>query len=88
MDLNYIAAKLQSLKDDGLYRARVQADSGCKPLVQTKGQTRLAFNSNDYLGLASDPRVIEAFKEGVSLYGAGSGASHLISGHGKAHAVL
>jgi 8-amino-7-oxononanoate synthase len=88
MNLNFIAAKLQNLKDNGLYRTRVQADSGCKPLVETKGRTRLAFNSNDYLGLASDPRVIEAFKEGVSLYGVGSGASHLISGHGKAHALL
>lgn len=44
--------------------------------------------SNDYLGLASHPRIVAALKEGADLYGAGSGASHLISGHSRAHAQL
>jgi 8-amino-7-oxononanoate synthase len=48
----------------------------------------LAFCSNDYLGLAAHPRVVEALREGASLYGAGSGASHLVSGHSRAHAQL
>jgi 8-amino-7-oxononanoate synthase len=48
----------------------------------------LGFCSNDYLGLAAHPRVTEALREGVQLYGAGSGASHLVSGHSRAHAVL
>jgi 8-amino-7-oxononanoate synthase len=48
----------------------------------------LAFCSNDYLGLAAHPRVVEALREGAQLYGAGSGASHLISGHSRAHAIL
>ena len=48
----------------------------------------LAFCSNDYLGLAAHPRIVEALKEGADLYGAGSGASHLISGHSRAHAQL
>jgi 8-amino-7-oxononanoate synthase len=48
----------------------------------------LAFCSNDYLGLAAHPRVVAALREGAAIYGAGSGASHLISGHSRAHALL
>jgi 8-amino-7-oxononanoate synthase len=52
------------------------------------GQSMLAFCSNDYLGLAADPRVVEAMQRGAAIYGAGSGASHLISGHSQAHSAL
>jgi 8-amino-7-oxononanoate synthase len=52
------------------------------------GRAMLAFCSNDYLGLAAHPRVVEALREGAALYGAGSGASHLVSGHSRAHALL
>jgi 8-amino-7-oxononanoate synthase len=48
---------------------------------------RLVFCSNDYLGLAHDVRVIEAFREAASG-GVGSGASHLITGHGAGHHAL
>jgi len=47
-----------------------------------------AFCSNDYLGLANHPALIEALVEGVKRYGVGSGASHLISGHSIAHELL
>lgn len=50
--------------------------------------TFLSFNSNDYLGLASDPRVCAAFEEGIQRYGVGGGASHLISGHFDSHHLL
>ena len=46
----------------------------------------LAFCSNDYLGLASHPaRGRGACAKAPRCYGAGSGASHLISGHSRAH---
>lgn len=48
----------------------------------------LAFCSNDYLGLASHPVIREALAAGAQRWGAGSGASHLISGHSRAHAAL
>lgn len=48
----------------------------------------LAFCSNDYLGLASHPELVEALAEGARRWGAGSGASHLVSGHSLAHAEL
>jgi len=46
------------------------------------------FCSNDYLGLANHPKLVSALAEGAKLYGVGSGASHLISGHSVAHDLL
>ena len=47
-----------------------------------------AFCSNDYLGLANHPDLIQALAQGAAKYGVGSGASHLISGHSSAHELL
>jgi len=44
--------------------------------------------SNDYLGLASHPEVIRAFVIAAEKYGVGSGASHLVTGHGAEHEAL
>ena len=73
--------QLDSLKQQQLWRRRWNADTPCAPKVHVEGHELIAFCSNDYLGLAADPLVIEALREGASIYGAGSGASHLISGH-------
>jgi 8-amino-7-oxononanoate synthase len=48
----------------------------------------LAFCSNDYLGLANHPQVVAAFKRGADIYGVGSGAAHLVTGHSAAHHAL
>lgn len=83
-----LAHQLQLLDKQGLYRQRRTIDSPCGPHLHSEGRSMLAFCSNDYLGLAADPRVIEALRYGAQRYGAGSGASHLISGHSRAHALL
>jgi 8-amino-7-oxononanoate synthase len=80
--------RLQQLDAQGLRRARRIADTPCAPRVEIADREMLAFCSNDYLGLASHPRVIEALREGATRYGAGSGASHLVSGHSRTHAEL
>jgi 8-amino-7-oxononanoate synthase len=80
--------ELQALDLHGLRRRRRVAESACDVRMQCDGQDMLAFCSNDYLGLAAHPAVTAALCEGVERYGAGSGASHLISGHSRAHAVL
>ncbi len=80
--------QLDHLQQLGLRRRLRTACTPCAPLVQVEGRSTLAFASNDYLGLAAHPQVMAALREGVDLYGAGSGASHLISGHSKAHALL
>lgn len=56
--------------------------------VRAPVQALLSFSSNDYLGLANHPRVVAAFAEGVMRWGAGSGASHLVSGHALPHRQL
>ena len=57
-------------------------------LVRVDGRELLNFSSNDYLGLAADPRIGDALKAGVDRWGTGAGASHLISGHTRAHEDL
>jgi 8-amino-7-oxononanoate synthase len=81
-------AELQQLDRHSLRRRRRVADTPCAPRVTVDGRDMLAFCSNDYLGLAAHPRLVEALREGATRYGVGSGASHLISGHSRAHAVL
>jgi 8-amino-7-oxononanoate synthase len=46
------------------------------------------FCSNDYLGLSGHPEVVRAFVEAAAKYGVGSGASHLVTGHGVEHEAL
>ena len=52
------------------------------------GRRLVDFSSNDYLGLAAHPALAAAMAECASRCGAGSGASHLVSGHGREHAAL
>ena len=80
--------QLRALDEQALTRQRRVVDSPCAPRLVVEGRDVLGFCSNDYLGLAAHPRVIAALAEGAHLYGAGSGASHLISGHGRAHQLL
>lgn len=86
--LRQLNQQLQTLDQHNLIRQRRTVDSPCGPRVQVDGRELLAFCSNDYLSLANHPAIKQALQEGVELYGAGSGASHLISGHGRAHVQL
>jgi len=86
--LNTLEARLHDLKERNLIRQRRTVESPCGPRLVVDGRPMLCFSSNDYLSLAGHPRVTEALREGVAQYGAGSGASHLISGHSRAHAQL
>jgi 8-amino-7-oxononanoate synthase len=86
--LDVLQAQIDKLDAQGLRRRRRTAETACAPEVRVDGQRVLSFNSNDYLGLAADARIAAALQEGVRLYGAGSGASHLVSGHSKAHEEL
>lgn len=53
------------------------------------GQTSIYnFSSNDYLGFANHPRLIQALSEGAKRWGVGAGAAHLVSGHTDVHHEL
>ena len=89
MDLiAHLDRQLRELDERSLIRRRRTVDTPCAPRLVIEGRPMLAFCSNDYLGLAAHPALVEALREGASLYGAGSGASHLISGHSRAHELL
>ncbi|MCE2405882.1 MAG: 8-amino-7-oxononanoate synthase [Pseudomonadales bacterium] len=83
-----LESQLDALRQRQLFRTRrvVQSPQGRE--IDVDGRTLLNFSSNDYLGLASDPRIAEAFQAGIKTWGTGSGASHLISGHTAAHCAL
>lgn len=85
--------RLQAIAEQGQTRLRRTAHSptavhqwaslpGQEPLRQ------LHFCSNDYLGLASHPSVVQALVDGARRHGVGSGASHLVTGHHAAHETL
>jgi 8-amino-7-oxononanoate synthase len=86
--LNKLNQQLQALDQQSLIRKRRTVDSPCGPRVLVEGREMLAFCSNDYLGLANHRKIKLALQEGAAIYGVGSGASHLISGHVRAHAML
>ncbi len=70
------------------YRVRPFVQSPQTPEIQVDGRRLTAFCSNDYLGLATHPKVIEAFQQAANRYGVGSGASHLVCGHSEEHHKL
>ena len=85
-----LAAELAALAAAGRSRQRrtVAAREPGGVRVSVAGRACLAFCSNDYLGLADHPRVVDAFCAAARKWGVGSGASHLVSGHDAEHATL
>jgi 8-amino-7-oxononanoate synthase len=83
-----LEAGLAELESRALTRRRRVADTPCAPRIRIDGRDLVAFASNDYLGLANHPRLIEAIADGARRYGAGSGGSHLLGGHSRAHVRL
>ncbi|MBM1190790.1 8-amino-7-oxononanoate synthase [Pseudomonas weihenstephanensis] len=83
-----LTARLAARRADNLYRQRPLLESPQGPQVVVDGQPLLAFCSNDYLGLANHPQVIEAWQAGASRWGVGGGASHLVIGHSRPHHAL
>ncbi|MDC8803873.1 8-amino-7-oxononanoate synthase [Halomonas pacifica] len=76
-----LSARLASQREAGLWRTRLT-------MTPAPGSRVRDFASNDYLGLARDPRLAEAQAEGGRRFGAGAGASHLVSGHLLPHQLL
>lgn len=83
-----LSAALVQRREQGLYRQRLTLDSAQGPSVRVDGRSYLNFCSNDYLGLAAHPQVVESFRRAAIQYGVGSGASHLVCGHSRPHHQL
>jgi 8-amino-7-oxononanoate synthase len=73
--------RLAELKQDGLLRRRRLAGTPCGPEMLIDGKPMLSFASNDYLGLASHSRLIDAATQAMLRYGVGAGASEFLGGH-------
>ena len=86
--MNDIHERLDEIRERGLYR-KLRCVSGPQgPRVLLDGRPVLLLCSNNYLGLADHPRVREAAAEAAMRYGAGAGASRLVSGNMTIHRRL
>ncbi len=80
--------ELERRRRTGLYRKPRLLASPQGPEVVVEGRRLVNFSSNDYLGLAADPRLAGALAEGAARWGCGAGAAHLVTGHSEPHQAL
>ena len=80
---DWLAAEAEAREDAGLTRRLVDSDQ-----AGPWGEPLLDLAGNDYLGLARDPRVIAGAVRAAQEYGAGAGASRLVSGTLSIHTEL
>lgn len=88
MAFDFIAQTLNARKQQHLFRKVSVVESVRGAMIEVQGQHYLNFSSNDYLGQRQNPLVLQAYLQGVVDYGAGSGASPLVTGHTRAHQQL
>jgi 8-amino-7-oxononanoate synthase len=80
--------RLEALRDRGLSRQLRRVNSPQSSQLEIDGRVLLNFSSNDYLGLANHPDLKQAAIQAVERFGAGAGASRLISGSLGPHQEL
>ncbi len=80
--------RLAAIRDQDLYRELRRVESAQGPRIRMNGRRLVNFSSNDYLGLANEPNLKEAAIAAIRAFGAGAGASRLISGSLSPHAEL
>ena len=87
MNDNWIDTELAELRKGDLERSLIEY-SGSGGVLEVGGKRIVNFSSNDYLALACDPRVVDAAKQALEQYGAGSGSSRLVTGTFPIHSEL
>ena len=88
MSLSDFNTQLSELAQADQLRVRRIVDGPQDASMVVDGKRVVNYASNDYLGLASHPRVVAAFQAAAARYGVGSGASHLVCGHSALHHQL
>src|SRR5438552_13579526 len=86
--LHYLSEQLESWRNAGTYQRLRVLESPCEPVSRFDGREVINLASNNYLGLADHPKLIEAAVEATKKYGAGSGAVRTISGTMSIHMEL
>ncbi|EPJ45857.1 MAG: 8-amino-7-oxononanoate synthase [Osedax symbiont Rs1] len=88
MSFDDLQQALDLRKEQSLYRSRQILQGPQSAVISIAGKKLLNFSSNDYLGLANHPQVIQSFKQAADEFGVGGGASHLVNGHSYHHQQL
>jgi glycine C-acetyltransferase len=86
--LQWIQDEIQKLRDDGLYNRIRTLSSPQGAWLVVDGKRVLNFCSNNYLGLANHPRIVQAAQEAVKKYGVGPAAVRSIAGTMDLHLEL
>ncbi|KAF0132605.1 MAG: 8-amino-7-oxononanoate synthase [Candidatus Saganbacteria bacterium] len=86
--IDFITPEIEELKSNGLYRSLKTIEKIDFPKITISGKELILFCSNNYLGLAQHPKVIESAQKAIKEFGAGSSASRLISGNFTLHDEL
>jgi glycine C-acetyltransferase len=84
----FLKENLEDLKARGLYNRIDSLESANGPMIKIKGKELINLSSNNYLGLATDPRLKQAAIEAINQYGVGSGAVRTINGTMQLHVQL
>lgn len=85
---DWIDQSLSTIHQANWYRSPKSMTSPPGPVIEIDGQSLINFASNDYLGLATDPRLKQAAIAAVQEWGTGSTGSRLLSGHRPIHQAL
>ncbi len=84
----WIEQSLNTIHQARWHRRVLAIDGMAGPVVQVNGRRLVNFASNDYLGLAGHPQIVEGAIAAIRLYGTGSTGSRLLSGHRVLHSEL
>jgi glycine C-acetyltransferase/8-amino-7-oxononanoate synthase len=84
----HFAEELETLRARSLNRRLREISSAQGSEIEIAGRRLINFSSNDYLGLANDPRLRKAATAAIDEFGVGAGASRLISGTQSPHLAL
>ncbi len=87
-EVSQIEDSLEATREAGLLRRMREVETATGPRIRIDGRDVLLLCSNDYLGLAGDPRVRRAAAETAERWGAGAGSSRLVSGNLTPHVEL
>ncbi|RKO66552.1 8-amino-7-oxononanoate synthase [Desulfofundulus salinus] len=86
--IDFLSEELRLMKEHNLYRSLYLIDGPSEPKTIINGREMLLFSSNNYLGLATHPRVKAAAIAAVKRWGTGSGGSRLTTGNFTLHRLL
>ena len=85
---SFLKENLADLKSKGLYNVIDPLESSNGPMITISGKELINLSSNNYLGLATDPRLKAAAIEAIKTYGLGAGAVRTINGTMVLHVNL